>query len=67
MSILRGRLHRAVALLGLPRLVVLVMALTRVGGVMIAGVRMTFCYGERELFKEMMDAMRCRDRKKKHE
>jgi hypothetical protein len=66
-AILSHRLHRTIALLGLSRLVVLAMALTRVGGVMVAGVRMSFCYRERELFKEMMDAMRCRDREKKHE
>jgi hypothetical protein len=66
-AILSHRLHRTIALLGLSRLVVLAMALTRVGGVMIAGVRMSFCYRERELFKEMMDAMRYRDREKKHE
>jgi hypothetical protein len=67
MSILRGRLNRAVALLGLTRLVVLAMALTRIGGRMIVVVRMGFCYPERELFKEMMDAMRCRSCEKKNE
>jgi hypothetical protein len=67
MSILRRRLNRAVALLGLARLVVLAMALTRVGGVMIVVVRMAFCCREREPFKEMMDAVRWRRCEKKHE
>jgi hypothetical protein len=62
-SILRRRLHRAVALLGLPRFVVSAVAVIRVGRVMIVGV-VVRCR-ERRLFKEMMDAMRCRSGEKK--
>ena len=67
MAILSHRLHRTVALLGLPRLVILAMALTRVGCWMIMGVRMGFCYRERELFKEMMNTVGRRGREKKNE
>jgi hypothetical protein len=63
-SILRRRLHRAVALLGLPRFVVSAVAVIRVGRVMIVGV-VVRCR-ERRLFKEMMDAMRCRSGEKKN-
>jgi hypothetical protein len=66
-AILSHRLHHTVALLGLPRLVILAMALTRVGCWMLMGVRMGFCYRERELFKEMMDTVGCRGRDKKNE
>jgi hypothetical protein len=62
-SILRRRLHRAVALLGLPRFVVSAVAVIRVGRVMIVGV-VVRCR-ERRFFKEMMDAMRCRSGEKK--
>ena len=64
MSILRHRLHRAVALLGLPRLLVPAVAVIRIGRVMIVGVVVR--YRERRFFKEMMDAMRCRSGEKKN-
>jgi hypothetical protein len=61
---LRRRLHCAIALLWLPRLVVVAVAMVGVAGVMI--VRMVVRCRERRLFKEMMDAMRGRSRKKKN-
>jgi hypothetical protein len=64
MGIFCRRLHRAVALLGLPRLMVSAVTVIRVGGVMIGGV-VVRCR-ERRIFKEMMDAMRCRGGKKKN-
>jgi hypothetical protein len=62
-SILRRRLHRAVALLGLPRLMLAAVTVIRIGRVMIVGVVVR--YRERRFFKEMMDTMRCRDCEKK--
>jgi hypothetical protein len=66
-AILSHRLHRTVALLGLPRLVILAMTPTRVRCGMIMGVRMGFCYRERGFFKEMMNTVRRRGREKKNE
>jgi hypothetical protein len=63
-SILRRRLHRAVALLGLRRLTLAAVTVIRIGRVMIVGV-VVRCR-ERRFFKEMMDAMRGRGREKKN-
>jgi hypothetical protein len=63
MSILRRRLHRAVALLGLSRLMVSAVAVIRVGRMMIVGV-VVRCW-KRRFFKEMMNTMRCRGGEKK--
>ena len=47
------------------------MAVTLIAGlmmmVMIAGVRMSFCYRKRELFKEMMNPVGRRGREENHE
>jgi hypothetical protein len=64
-SILRRRLHRAVALLGLPRFMLSAVAVVGVGRLMIVG--MVVGCRERRFFKEMMDAMRCRSGEKKTE
>jgi hypothetical protein len=64
MAILRRRLHRAVALLGLPRLMVSAVAVICVDGVMI--VRVVVRCRKRRFFKEMMNTMRCRCGKKKN-
>jgi hypothetical protein len=65
MGILRRRLHRAVALLGLPRLMVSAVAVVGVGRLMIVG--MVVGCRERRFFKEMMHTMRCRRGEKKNE
>ena len=71
MALLSHRLHHAVGLVGLGRLAFLAMAVTLIAGlmmmVMIVGVRMSFCYRKRELFKEMMNPVGRRGREENHE
>ena len=70
MALLSHRLHHAVGLFGLGRLAFVAMAVTLIAGlmmVMIVGVRMSFCYRKRELFKEMMNPVGRRGREENHE
>jgi hypothetical protein len=70
-ALLSHRLHHAIGLLGLGRLAFVAMAVTLIAGlmmmVMIAGVRMSFCYREREVFKEMMNPVGRRGREENYE
>ena len=68
MTILGHRLYRAVAVLGLRRIVVMALAMILVGGVMIVPMGMFVHNGKLWLLKKMMDAMgrgRCEKKNKK--
>ena len=67
MSILSHRLHRAVAMPGLRRLVVTALVLILVAGVMIVRMEVFLREGKRRLLKKMMDTMGRRNREKKNE
>jgi hypothetical protein len=64
--ILSHRLQRAVAVLGLRRLVVVASAMIFVAGFMIVHMGVFLRYGMRRLLKNMMDTMGRGGREKKH-
>jgi hypothetical protein len=64
---LSHRLHRAVAVLGLRRLVVMAFVLILVAGVMIVRTEVFLREGKRRLLKKMMDTMGRGNREKKNE
>lgn len=66
MTILGQRLYGTVVVLGLRRIVIRPVAMSRVGGVMIVAVGMLVGYGKLWLLKKMMDTMGRGRREKKH-
>jgi hypothetical protein len=56
-TILGHRLHHTVAVLGLRRIVICLVTMSRVGGVMIVSVGMFVRNGKLWLLKKMMDTM----------